>query len=159
MITQAELRARFSYYPQTGELIRRTRSNRAVRAGTRNSCGYIRIIIEGKAYLAHRLVWLYVYGEFPRADIDHINGDRADNRIANLRDVPRAVNSGNRHTANRNSSHGVLGVTRASNRWMAQISTHGRKQYLGIFDTAEAAQAAYNSAKQAKEANFANHRQ
>jgi hypothetical protein len=147
MITHIELLTRFHYCPTTGQFFRITAKGRRP-AGTRNSCGYIRIVIDRKAYLAHRLAWLYVHGRFPAADTDHINGDRADNRISNLRDVPRSVNAANRHTANKNNASHVLGVSARRNRWVAQRSIQGTNRYLGMFDTAEAAQHAYAAATQ-----------
>jgi hypothetical protein len=149
MITQAEIQAKFQYCPHTGQFTRLNKTRRGRLAGTQNSCGYIRIVINRKAYLAHRLAWLYVYGTFPTADTDHINGNRADNRIANLRDVPRKINSTNRHTANKNNVSGLLGVSPLRDRWVAQHAVQGKNRHIGVFDTAEAAHQAYIAAKQA----------
>lgn len=109
----------------------------------------MRIFIDKKAYLAHRLAWLYVHGTFPANDIDHINGVRHDNRIENLRDVPRVVNAHNRNRANKNNSHGRLGVYKVRHRWVAQLGAKGARRYLGIFDSAVEAEAAYLAAKEA----------
>jgi hypothetical protein len=119
-------------------------------AGTRTARGYIRIRINGKTHAAHRLAWLFVYGDWPEQQIDHINGDRADNRIANLRDVAPRVNSQNRKRANATNSNGLLGVSRCRERgtFVAQIrDPQGRMKFLGRFDQSEAAHAAYLKAK------------
>lgn len=120
-------------------------------AGTRTRKGYIRIHFSGKLYAAHRLAWFYVHGDWPRQQIDHINGNRADNRIANLRDVSARVNSQNRKRANANNSNGLLGVSKRSGGrrgFAAQIrNPDGTMNYLGRFDTAEAAHVAYLTAK------------
>jgi hypothetical protein len=156
MITHTELLTQFTYCPDTGQFRRRTRTGERP-AGTTNSCGYTRIVINRKAYLAHRLAWLYMNGAFPVGDIDHINGDRADNRRVNLRDVPRKMNAANRHKANKNNARQLLGVSRLRSRWVAQIAIDGVKRHLGVFDTAEAAHQAYLVARHPEGENFANH--
>jgi hypothetical protein len=87
MITQAQLQALFDYDPATGNLIRKTRTANSVRigdvAGSKNVDGYIQISIDSKPYMAHRLVWLWHGKELPQF-IDHINRNKADNRIENL---------------------------------------------------------------------------
>ena len=118
-------------------------------AGSTHPHGYIVVQVDGYPYKAHRLAWLYTRGTWPTGEIDHINGVRADNRIANLRDVSGAVNQQNQRTARRGSSSGLLGVTwhKAAGKWAAQIAHERRKVHLGVFDTAEAAHAAYVAAK------------
>lgn len=111
--------------------------------------GYIRIQIGSKPYLAHRLAWLYEQGEWPAQDVDHINGNRSDNRICNLRDVARQTNAQNRREAPKGSTSKMLGVSRHRNtdKWVAGIYVQGKRKHLGVFDTAEQAQAAYLDAK------------
>ena len=113
------------------------------------SHGYITIVLDGVRYPAHRLAWLFTYGSWPTGEIDHINGRRDDNRIENLRDVPKRLNGHNRHGPNRdNKSSGLLGVTRnGKNGWMAQITVDGERRYLGTFKDPEIAHAVYVSAK------------
>jgi hypothetical protein len=147
MLNQSELVQRFLYSPESGLFLRRTKAGKLVSAGTINSCGYVRIFIARKAYLAHRLAWLYIHGNFPTHDLDHINCVRHDNRIDNLRDVPRAVNANNRKAANRNSRSGYIGVSAYRNKWIAQFRGGTQRGYLGVFDTAEEAAAAYATAK------------
>lgn len=110
--------------------------------------GYRRIGIDGRLYRANRLAWLYVYGEWPEGDVDHINGFRDDDRIANLRDVSRQMNNQNTRRAISRNRSGALGVsTRRPGRWSAQIWVDGVRHYLGQFNSVEAAATAYIAAK------------
>ena len=111
--------------------------------------------MEGKQYQAHRLAFLLVHGVLPDKDVDHINGQRNDNRWENLRVVDRATNMANRTCPNKNNIAGLLGASkRRDNCWVAQISEKGVKQYLGAFKTPQEASAAYAAAK--KGVHFAN---
>lgn len=156
LITAPVLRETLDYDPKTGIFTWAKPTSRKIKqgaiAGSVRSQGYMRIKIGSKEYLQHRLAWLYVYGQWPENEIDHINGNRKDNRIENLRDVPKALNLQNRIAANRsNQSTGVLGVTfRPQEKFYeAKISVGGRTNYLGIFKQLEDAQAAYLKAKAA----------
>ena len=152
-ITIETLRCLLNYDPDTGIFCWRVQPSRNVKAGvvagTVNHDGYIRIKIDGTLFMAHRLAWLYVYGAWPQDQIDHINGDKRDNRIANLRDVSRSVNMQNQVRAQKDNKSGLRGVSWNKNkkRWEAGISVNGRNEYLGSFDTTEAAHAAYLAAK------------
>jgi hypothetical protein len=156
ILSAARLRELVSYDPTTGEFVRLKNTYRhpqligkvinPVAAGN----GYVYISVDGKPYLAHRLAWLYVYGEWPERDTDHINCDRTDNRIENLRDVERHVNNQNRSgTRADNKSSGLTGVTwhNHSRKWRARIWLHGKEHRLGLFDTTEEAYDAYVAAK------------
>jgi hypothetical protein len=109
----------------------------------------MRISLDNIYYRAHRLAWLYVHDVWPDDQIDHINGCRDDNRIANLREVTNAQNMQNLHRPHSRNTSGYLGVhfVRERNRWGAQIRDNGRKRNLGHFATAEEASAAYLAAK------------
>ena len=109
--------------------------------------GYRRIGINGESFKAHRLAWLFTYGGWPEGQIDHINGNRDDNRIKNLRDVTHLINAQNRRIANKNNSNGFLGVSATKGRFMATICIDSKKKYLGTFGTPEEAHAAYRAAK------------
>lgn len=112
--------------------------------------GYITIGIDGRHYFAHRLAWFYEHGRWPEHHIDHINGVKADNRIANLRDVAAGVNLQNRRTpSSANKSSRLLGVSfcRRTGRWRSCIRVDGRQKSLGYFDTEDAAHARYVEVK------------
>lgn len=105
--------------------------------------GYRRLMVDRRKYLEHRLVWLAATGEFPPALLDHINGIKHDNRISNLRLATRKQNNENVKQRVDNTS-GFKGATRKPDgRWEAQIQSNRTKIYLGLFDTPEAAHAAY----------------
>jgi hypothetical protein len=102
-----------------------------------------------KTYQAHRLAWLYVHGEWPACQIDHINRDPLDNRISNLRDVDQAANMQNLSSMRGGKLYTpLLGVTRhKSGKWQASITVGKAYRYLGLYATADAAHAAYLEAK------------
>lgn len=112
--------------------------------------GYKRGTIFGKAARAHRIAWCLYYGEWPKGQVDHINGDRSDNRIANLRDVDALANARNRGIATNNSS-GVLGVIwhKATGKWYAFISVSRKTKSLGLFNDIEDAIKARREAESA----------
>lgn len=144
-----------SYDPETGIFIRRvsTAPNalRGMRAGNVSKNGYRVVRVANTEQSEHRLAWLYQYGVFPRWHIDHIDGNRANNAIANLRDVPQQTNRENLRAALSNNQTGVLGVhtvqRREGVRYQARIQTNRRKINLGCFDTIGEAEAAYLRAK------------
>lgn len=149
-LTQARLHQLLEYCPETGNftwLCSRPRMKAGSIAGGVASHGYVRIRIDGIRYRAHRLVWLYVFGEFPKQDIDHINGVRDDNRISNLRACTRAEN--NQNAAPRcDNTTGYPGIQPAPNgRWRARIRLQNKRICLGYFDTREQAVDAYLAAK------------
>lgn len=118
--------------------------------GHLGQAGYVRIILCGREYMAHRLAWFYVNGTWPQLEIDHKNGVRHDNRYKNLRDVSAFTNQQNRRNAASNAKSGLLGAWPASNGkgWRSSIAVDGGKPvFLGYFATAEAAHAAYVKAK------------
>jgi hypothetical protein len=148
-----EVRRLLDYDAATGVFVWRVDRCKQVPAGTvagsPSANGYSLIRFRGKTHYAHRLAWLHVYGRMPENDIDHLNGVRSDNRIANLRDVSRTVNMQNQRKARTNNRCGVLGVTRneKTGRCVAQIQADGRGRYLGSFGTPEEAHQAYLEAK------------
>ena len=153
-MNKQELCELFRYDDATGRLFwRRSGKGRnfGVPAGAINSLGYAQIVISGRIYLAHRLVWLMHYGSWPAGMIDHINGDRADNRLSNLRDVTPSQNRQNLRKAQANNRAGLLGAYVGGKRyrhpWKSTISVDGRETYLGHFATKEEAHAAYVAAK------------
>lgn len=99
----------------------------------------------GKKCNAHRLAWLHFYGEWPAGEVDHINGIKTDNRIKNLRDAARELNSQNQRRAHHRNQAGLLGVTvdKARGKWLASIFHDGKKRHLGRFNSPEEAHARY----------------
>lgn len=100
--------------------------------------------INGRKYAAHRLAWLYVHIKWPAEYIDHINGIKTDNRIANLREASKITNTWNAKRNNRNRS-GFKGVSWHKNtgKWQAQITVNGKYKQLGYYNTALEASNAY----------------
>jgi hypothetical protein len=152
MLTAERLRELLHYDPETGVFTRLTSTGRRWKPGIVPPSlhqGYLRIGVDKSRHKAHRLAWLYVHGEWPRGDIDHINGVTTDNRIANLRDVCRTVNAQNIRTTKRNASHKLLGANLhvASGLYHPTIRVYGKVHSLGYFKTPEAAHAAYITAK------------
>ena len=110
------------------------RSRKGMIAGTISSRGYVTICIHRTFYKAHNLAWLYVYGEYPKFEIDHINHIQSDNRIINLRDVTPVENARNQPKHKRNKS-GVNGVSfhTATGKWRARITVNGKFISLGLY--------------------------
>jgi hypothetical protein len=149
MLTHDRLKALLSYNPETGLFTRlQRRTNALPIAGSVRTDGYLSIFVDGCAYPAHRLAWFFVHGEWPERRLDHRNGNKCDNRIANLREATHSENLQNRGTAYANSTSGILGVyPRERGRWQARIQVNGRAKSLGLYDTKADAAAAYASAK------------
>ena len=157
MLTQKELKKLLHYNPETGIFtwLRRsedmfkgaapTRTANAwnirfagTRAGSVGVHGYQQITVLGKNYRVQRLAWLYVYGEFPQAEIDNEDRDKINNCITNLRDVSGAVNSKNCSLPTHNTS-GFVGVgwLARMGKWAAKIKVNGKQLHLGTFTNKE----------------------
>lgn len=150
-LTAARLREVLSYDPETGVFTRLiTAGGMAAgkKTGTFEGGGYLQIQIDSTLYLAHRLAWLYVHGAWPKDQIDHINGIRSDNRIANLREATALQNHQNR-PMNRNNTSGHPGVSwdKRRRKWRARIKINHKTAYLGEFENIEEAVAARVNAK------------
>jgi hypothetical protein len=151
IIDAITLRRTFVYDAATG-LFYRVGRYPARPSGRINSRGYVTLKINGRTYFAHRLAWLYIYGEWPNAIIDHINRERDDNRLHNLRDVSSSQNNLNRtiDTKGRGVS-GRKGITVLKRkdgtlRYQATMCRDGDVVYLGLFDDIEDAAVAYETA-------------
>ena len=97
---------------------------------------YRKISVDHLTYTAHRLAWFYIHGQWPENDLDHIDGNRLNNSLVNLREASRSENLMNRDKMPRNTS-GYKGVSlhRETGKWDARIAAHGKQYYLGIFST------------------------
>lgn len=153
---QDYLRKLLDYDPETGKLTWRYREGgyapwngrfAGKPAFTRNQDGYATGVLYGKSFLAHRVIWKWFYGTEP-VQIDHINGDRGDNRIVNLRNVTNAENCRNQCRRPHNTS-GVTGVVwvKSLRKWKGQIMQNGKNFHLGYYDEFEQAVAARKNAE------------
>ena len=149
-LSQSRLKEILSYDPDTGEFVRLVDVRRA-RAGDKcrrlSSAGYYQIGVDGWAYLAHRLAWLYMTGEWPAGLVDHIDGDRINNRWCNLRPATVTQNGANSRL-NKNNTSGFKGVSRVPGNkpWKAQIRDYGKVVVLGYFDDPAVAHEVYIAA-------------
>lgn len=158
-LTLERLRQLLLYIPETGKFIWLTsgKGKQAFAKAGRINNGYRSIKIDQTVYYAHRLAWLWTHGEWPTGYLDHINLDRSDNRICNLRLATHSQNSFNRKLLSNNKS-GFQGVCwiKSAKRWRASIRTNGRRINLGQFRTLEEASAAYRDAAETHFGDFAN---
>jgi len=139
VLTQERLHELFIYDPRSGNLVRRVSVkgyNAGAVIGTTNQKGYVVAVVDGKIYRAHHLVWVYHHGYFVD-ELDHINRNRSDNRIENLRPCTHSQNLGNAR-AKRGKYKGVS-FCKATQKWRAQLNGH-----IGRYDTPEEAALAYN---------------
>jgi hypothetical protein len=151
-LEQDLLKELLNYDPETGIFtwaVDRQRYKAGTIAGSINSCGYVHIGINGKTYKAHRLAWVYVYGSISKElQIDHINRNRVDNRISNLR-LATSVEQGQNITHSIRNTSGYPGISwqKSHNKWRARIMLNRKSISIGYFDTPEAANDARIKAK------------
>ena len=161
-VTAQRLRSLLSYDPETGEFRWREARNgvrddkRAGWVENYNGTRYLRIEIGGRKYLAHRLAWLYVTGEWPKGRLDHKDTNGLNNRFENLRPANPSQNAANRG-ANANNASGYKGVSyhKPSEKWVAYICKSYKNKNLGYFDTPEQAHVAYCKAAKEKFGEYA----
>lgn len=149
----------FAYDCETGVIsykLRRGSAKVGDVAGSLGRSGYRAIPVNRRSMLAHRVAWALHYNEQPPEFVDHINGDRADNRIENLRPATRMQNQGNRKISANNTT-GFKGVTyhKRIEAYAAQIRSNGKLHHLGLFDCPEAAHQAYLAAAKSKFGEYA----
>lgn len=148
MLTQIELKRIWDYDADTGLFTRLVATSSKTKIGDvancHNSGGYIQIRI-GKRYLAQRLAWLYMTGNFPNNEINHQNNIKDDNRWMNLRDVTASVNCQNIRKPRENNKFGYLGVDwhKAIGKWRATITIDYKNIHLGYFTDKHEAAACY----------------
>jgi len=150
-MNQNELKAILRYDPLKGRFYwienRGTKIKAGYEAGSFDAHGYGQIRICGKIYKEHRLVWLYVHGKWPLKQIDHINHDRRDNRIDNLRLADNIENHRNR-PKQRNNTTGIVGVSVNKGKYRAYINVDGKQINIGRFTSLSDAEAARKIAEQ-----------
>ena len=154
------IRATFDYSPETGVLSWKPRKVRrgheridtgfntqfaGKATGCENGLGYLRVLWNGQHFVAHRIIWKWWYGT-EAVMIDHINGNRSDNRISNLRECERSQNNANSKSWNKTSK--LKGAYPNGSGWMAIIRKDKKQHYLGTFPTPEEAHAAYCKASE-----------
>ena len=154
-IEACDARMVLRYDPLSGDIFRTVSIGNSSKVGllpqTVNDNGYSRTNILGKRYLTHRVVWLLHYGEWPKGQVDHIDGNRQNNKISNLRDVGYTENAQNTHKPK--GSNKYMGVTycKKRNKYASQISIgprgNAKVKHLGRFDSAEEAHEVYLAAK------------
>lgn len=139
MLDQKTVKELLHYDPETGIFMWRKNRGRLAKANNVAGCvhkkdGRVRIKLFGTSYLAHRLAWIYVYGTWPKHNIDHIDHNPRNNRIKNLRDVTKKENNKNQKLHKTNKS-GFCGVhfEKESGKWVAQVRIEDKQKKLGRY--------------------------
>lgn len=152
----ADVRRLLSYDPESGVFTRLVSTGGAAAGSV---AGYVAvrgnrsISVNKKRFAEHRLAWFFMTGEWPKNEIDHIDGNPLNNRFSNLREATSSQNKQNRHKARSDNKHGLIGAykhcvsAKGVTRWRARIQVDGVVKHIGLFDSAELAQAAYIEAK------------
>ncbi|HGK4602813.1 HNH endonuclease [Yersinia enterocolitica] len=159
-VSHAELKRLLHYSPETGVFTRLISWQRQYPvgsiAGWKDKDGYLKIMVHRIAYQAHRLAWFYVHGVWPSGTIDHVDMDKANNKISNLRDSTFTSNMHNRGK-NKTNTSGFKGVTwnKKSAKWQASINAKNKWRYLGLFKSKEDAARAYDDAAMEFHGEFA----
>lgn len=153
-VSALRLRELFSYDPNTGVIAHGPLCSKRHMIGKQvKNCsakGYLRAYVDGEYMYAHRVAWAHYYGEWPNGQIDHIDGNRGNNAISNLRDVSPEINAQNLHNPKRNNLKSRflgVGATRTKGKFHSMIQFGNTVKYLGRFDSEEEASAAYVAAK------------
>lgn len=161
MVTVERVRESLRYSPIVG-VFEWKKAGRKVRVGglagaVVKSSGYVRIVLDGKPYPAHRLAWLYMTGEWPAHEVDHIDGDRSNNAWNNLRMATANTNGWNKRVMKTNRS-GIKGLTQhpETGRWQARFEADG-KVWSAMFATKEEAEAEMRKKREEVHGEFANH--
>ena len=150
-----EIRDRLKYDPKTGVVswinssCPRLKGKR--QAGFKNKRGYVKIKIDNKSYFAHRIAWYLCYGSWPTLDIDHVNGNKDDNRIENLREATKSQNLSNSRLKTK-----YRGVSKANSKWRAVITHRGSKMHIGVYETKKEAYKAYVEKSRELNGEFSN---
>ena len=136
-LTQTYLKSIFDYNRDDGTLLGRERRPGArksrIAGHADKSTGYLKVRVNRTLYVAHRLIWVMVYGAPPKGEVDHIDGFRANNEIENLRDVSRSGNQKNARLMS-NSNTGIMGVNNEGGKYRVTISVNQKKTYIGFYE-------------------------
>lgn len=156
-LSPEEIRGLFDLNVETGELTWKATTSRGQHtqraAGSSHRLGYRQVKTGKKSYLVHRVVWAIVYGEWPSKPVDHIDGNKANNAVANLRLVTAGQNMQNRAVKGVKTVSGLAGASyvpgtiRRRECWEARIKVNGVSKHLGRFKSPEDAHYAYITAK------------
>jgi hypothetical protein len=153
----------FEYDPDTGVFknrISRGRAKAEARAGSETGHGYRKIVVDYKKYYEHHLAWLITHGNLPEGEMDHVDGNRSNNAIGNLRLATRTQNNANNGcwATGVSGLRGVYLDLRRPHKWFSKIQVGGQQIYLGEYNTPEEARAAYLEAAHEYFGEFAYHR-
>jgi hypothetical protein len=151
VLTQKRLKELVSYNEETGiftRIIKASSSKPGIVISKPMKSGYLRMHIDSILYYHHRLAWLYVYGNWPKLLIDHIDGDKSNNKIKNIREANFSENFQNISIVS-NAASGLRGayLDKKSGKWQAKIMKNYKSISAGYYDTAELAHKAYLDAK------------
>jgi hypothetical protein len=136
-----KLHQELDYNSFTGFFTRRSTGERACR--TDHTKGYFRVFVLGKYYKAHRLAWYYYYGKWPVKQLDHIDGNKSNNAILNLREVTQTQNMYNQTKAHKQNKSGVIGVGVSGKNFVSKIKVGDKLEHLGTYKTKEEAYTKY----------------
>lgn len=150
-LSAERLRELLNYDPETGVFTRKVRTSNYINVGDvvgTNTHGYLCGRVNNHLYMMHHLAWLYIHGTWSKKNIDHRNGDRSDNRIANLREADHFENAQN-VVAHKDGSSGYLGVSwhKQAKAWCARIYAYGKQHSLGVYQDPLEAHRVYLEAK------------
>jgi len=154
VVTQQRLKEIFEYDP-CGFLVRKSSGKKS--SSNFGKRRYLRVVVDGKARFVHRMIFLYHYGYLPDV-IDHIDNDRANNRVENLRECTQQENCLNRakHSTGKCPAKNVY-WNKASNKWSVQVTVQGKRKYLGVYENLELANRIASEARDRFHGAFANH--
>ena len=150
-LTAEYLRSILDYNPETGVFTwkaGRRWVKKGTIAGSPNTSGYMRIVVDGREYKAHRLAWFFYYGEWPKGHLDHKDRNPANNAISNLRECTPRENLQNSTKCWGSSKYQGVSWDKKANKWTARISVNNKRVHLGYFDDELKAANAYREAKE-----------
>lgn len=154
ILTRQRVKELFNYNPETGVFTWKVGRSNVVKvgdiAGSKNHVKqYVSIKIDHMHYMAHRLAWLYSFGVLPKHQIDHIDGNRKNNKLSNLREATNSENQQNLRRPSTANTSGYIGVSfsKAAKKWKATICLNKKIIHLGVYETPEIAREVYLKAK------------